>query len=157
MDNEYIGAVFSSLQKLVEMHGSKKTSEILAQCLFVGNISVLPDQPIYNAVIDCVCAEYGTTPQQLISTNEKGIIQNARQMLCAILHFNYRFTVRSISFCVFNKKHFSFVQKGIKKHREITENKSNKGYLEKYERIINNINSLLKPTNNTKQNGADIH
>jgi chromosomal replication initiation ATPase DnaA len=91
-------------------------------------------------IIDCVCKEYKINRNVLIHSTERGEIQDARRTAICLLFFHANMPMRKIAKIVFNRNYHLFIQKAIKRHRNINVKvKPDREYKERYDKLEKTI------------------
>jgi len=85
-------------------------------------------------VFQIVSKEYNTSPRHLKKQNIRGVLNEAKQIIYCILHFNLGLSIRYISEKVFNHKFHRSVQIGIQKYKMCNPHiKQDRIFADKYE------------------------
>jgi chromosomal replication initiation ATPase DnaA len=90
-------------------------------------------KPQIEVVLKVVCDEYNIPIIMLHKKNTRGIIQEAKQIACCLIHFNYKLSIRYIAENVFNSNYHTSVANAIKRYKTADiKHKQEGAFIEKY-------------------------
>lgn len=100
-----------------------------------------------KVVITEVCKNYNINKNQLINSNARGKISQAKSVVYCLLHFELGLTIRYISKKVFFQKHHGSVAVAIRNFKNINATiKPDKEFLDNYEKIKKSIKEKQSKT-----------
>lgn len=137
--SEEISSLLNSIKKGIKKFGLKNLNDSLEAIL-----DKKDGIDYVNLIAECVCNEYKITRRNLIHSNNRGDIQEARTIFICLLHFNANLKIRYIAKRIFNRDYHTFVFEAIKRHRGLDEKSiHDRKYKQKYDRIESEIKLKL--------------
>jgi chromosomal replication initiation ATPase DnaA len=106
----------------------------------VKDVKCVTDAKEIQYVIQEVCKEFNINKNQLIHSNARGVISQAKSVAYCLLHFELNLPLRYISKKVFFLKHHGSVAVAVRSFKKLnTAIKPDKEFLDKYVKIKNTI------------------
>lgn len=103
-----------------------------------------PKTPEIDYIFDIVCLNYKTTKSTLLKPHIRGELNEAKQIIYCILHFELGLPTRYISAKIFDCWHNS-VFSGIKKFRGLDPKlKQDKEFLDRYNQLLEQFKNNFK-------------
>jgi len=131
-DKQQLSELLKNIQKGLEEFDLEELNNSLETLLK----SKVDETGKIELIINLVCKEYKINKNVLINSTERGEIQDARRMVICLLFFNTSISIRKLAKFVFNRNYHLFIQKAIKRHRNLNlKVKPDREYIEKYDKL----------------------